>query len=103
MDYYPTDEQLKAVSKCINCDYFCLVAKNCKSCSNGLLPIDKRCKANYINEDPLFNSKQELFEVQLKEALDRNLVSDAYGYIQWFYVKNINKNEEKFLSIDVKG
>jgi hypothetical protein len=103
MDYYPSDEQLKAISKYLptNCDYFCTSCEdNCKSCPNGLLPIDNRCKANYINEDPLLNSKQELFEVPLNEALDGNLVSDAYGYTQWFYVENINKNEENVLSVE---
>ena len=106
MDYYPTDEQLKSISKYLpsNCDYFCTSCQdNCKSCPNGLLPIDNRCKANYINEEPILNSKQELFEVPLNEALDGNLVSDAYGYTQWFYVENINKNEENVLSVDVNG
>ena len=71
MNFYPTDEKLKAFSTYTNYDYFC--------------------------------SKQELFEVPLNKALDGNLVSNANGYTQWFYVKNINKNEDNVLSVDVKS
>ena len=104
MDYYPTDDQLKDISRYLpaECDYFCSNCQdNCKSCSNGLLPTHNRCKANYIKEDPYLNTKQELYEVSLNKKLKGNLVSDAYGYTQWFFVENINTKEENILSVDV--
>ena len=106
MDYSPTDEDLNRLTKFLpsDCDYFCTDCKDtCRSCPNGIIPINSRCEAQTLKETPELNTQNSPIEFSFKDQFDNKLAADAYGFTEWIYVKGDNANRESVMSSEVNG
>ena len=86
MDYAPSDEDINRLTRFLpsDCDYFCSECKDtCRSCPNGVIPIDNRCEAQSIKESPELNTQNTPVEFNFKDSFDNKLATNAYGFTEW--------------------
>ena len=106
MDYLPSDDDINTLTrfKPSDCDYFCTECKDtCRSCPNGVIPIDSRCEAQSLKETPELNTQNTPIEFNFKDKFDNKLATNAYGFTEWIYIKGDNSNKENIMSSEING